>query len=163
MCRESFGLESVKIGRVKFQDALGENKNEEPRTQNKLFRSHIMPNLKNPAIIYGFPSSVTPTAKTDPLDETSALDFRLIADGKSIIHGYTLETDLESFREQTKINGRDLEDSSFNKDLEETLKLGHLPCSGFGMGIERLIQHLSGKEDIRSVYLFGGVKKRGSR
>lgn len=154
--RESFGLDSAKIARIKFQDTMESNINENQRTQNKFFRSSVMPDLKLPTLVYGFPSSVTPTAKTNPLDKTSALDFRLIADGRSIIHGYTLETDLESFRKKAETNGRNLDDNSFSKNLEETLGFGIPPYSGFGMGIERLIQHLSGRDDIREVYLFGG-------
>ena len=51
-------------------------------------------------------------------------------------------------------------DYSKNKDYIEALEYGLAPCAGVGIGIDRLIMLLTGKESIRDVILFPQLKNK---
>ena len=48
----------------------------------------------------------------------------------------------------------------FDKDYIEALEYGLAPCAGVGIGIDRLIMLLTGKESIRDVVLFPQLKNK---
>ena len=54
----------------------------------------------------------------------------------------------------------DEEAMQFDKDYIEALEYGLAPCAGVGIGIDRLIMLLTGKESIRDVVLFPQLKNK---
>ena len=53
-----------------------------------------------------------------------------------------------------------LGDKATEEDYIEALEYGLAPCAGVGIGIDRLIMLLTGKESIRDVILFPQLKNK---
>lgn len=154
LSRSVFGMNTIDIERVKFAELLRKEEKElNPQEQHKIVRKRLN-ERNNPIIVQNYPSALNPIAKTNNNDKY-ALDFRICLQGKTLFHGYELENNLEQLRKKRVSYNKNLEDQ-INDDFEKVMQFGLPPCSGFGMGIERLVQHLSGREGIGDVYFFGG-------
>ncbi len=91
--------------------------------------------------------------KRDPDDENLVLGADLIApDGfGEIIGGSERETDYEALKQRMIDEKMDLKEYEWYLDLR---KYGSVPHSGFGIGLERLVQWMSGIKHIREVIPF---------
>ena len=91
--------------------------------------------------------------KRDPEDPDLVLGADLIApeDFGEIIGGSQREDDHDILLGRIKKEGYDLKDYQWFLDLR---KYGSVPHSGFGIGLERLIQWMSGVRHIREVIPF---------
>jgi len=91
--------------------------------------------------------------KRDPNDENLALGSDMIAPEGfgEIIGGSQREDDHELLLDRIKNENYNIEDYQWFLDLR---KYGSVPHSGFGIGLERLIQWMSGVRHIREVIPF---------
>ena len=91
--------------------------------------------------------------KRDPEDSNLVLGSDMIAPEGfgELIGGSQREDDYDVLLERIKKEGYDIKDYQWFLDLR---KYGSVPHSGFGIGLERLIQWMSGVRHIREVIPF---------
>jgi len=113
--------------------------------------------FKRPVIIYNYPDEIKPfymKANEDGVT-VSAMDVLLPKLGE-IIGGSQREDDYEALIKRMKAKDLDMENYYWYIDLR---RFGSAPHSGFGLGFERLVQFVTGMENIRDVIPFPRTPK----
>ena len=113
--------------------------------------------FKKPIIVYNYPEKIKSFyMKLNEDDETvRAMDVLLPKLGE-IIGGSQREDDYDILLKRLKDNNLDPEEYWWYLDLR---KFGSAPHSGFGLGFERLVQFVTGMENIRDVIPFPRTPK----
>ena len=133
--------------------------------KNIIFETTVEENLIKPTFIYNYPIEISPLARSLDKDGSIAERFELFVNGKELGNSFS---ELNDPKEQAKRfdlqveekNAGDEEAMHFDKDYIEALEYGLAPCAGVGIGIDRLIMLLSGRESIRDVVLFPQLKNK---
>ena len=133
--------------------------------KNIIFETTVEENLIKPTFIYNYPIEISPLARSLDKDGSIAERFELFVNGKELGNSFS---ELNDPKEQAKRfdlqveekNAGDEEAMHFDKDYIEALEYGLAPCAGVGIGIDRLIMLLSGRESIRDVVLFPKLKNK---
>jgi lysyl-tRNA synthetase class 2 len=113
--------------------------------------------IKKPTFIINHPLEMSPLAKKH--DKKTVQRFQLIIDGIEIVNAFSELNDAldqeERFIEQVKQRKKgDEESMEHDKDFVEALKYGMPPAAGFGMGIDRFVMLMCGKNSLREILLF---------
>jgi lysyl-tRNA synthetase class 2 len=127
---------------------------------DELLKTFVRPRLIQPTIIYDYPVSMSPLAKTRPGEERVVERFQAYAGGSlELGNAYSeLNDPIEQrarFEEQMKERrGGDPEQWTIDEDYLTALEYGMPPTGGLGMGIDRLVMLLTNQQSIREVILF---------
>jgi lysyl-tRNA synthetase class 2 len=132
---------------------------------DELIKDFVRPKLIQPTIIFDYPLSMSPLAKTKPGEERVVERFQAIAGGLEIANAYTELNDpleqRERFEEQLKERaGDDEERWSIDEDYLLALEYGMPPAGGLGVGIDRLIMLFTNQPAIREVILFPQLREK---
>jgi lysyl-tRNA synthetase class 2 len=132
---------------------------------DELIKTFVRPKLIQPTIIFDYPVSMSPLAKTKPGEERVAERFQAIAGGLEIANAFTeLNDPIEQrkrFEEQLKERqGDDEERWTIDEDFLLALEYGMPPAGGLGVGIDRLVMLLTGQQSIREVILFPQLREK---
>jgi lysyl-tRNA synthetase class 2 len=126
---------------------------------DQLYKKVARPNMINPVYLTAHPISLSPLARAN--DENPALTdrFQLVINGAEIINGYSeLVNPIEQEKrllEQASLKSKgDDEAMPMDYDYIEAMEVGMPPISGWGMGIDRIIQLLTNSENIKDVVMF---------
>jgi lysyl-tRNA synthetase class 2 len=124
-----------------------------------LFEHLAEPHLVQPTIIYDFPRSVSPLAKSKADEPAWVERFEIYAGGMEIANGYSELNDPDEQRrrfEQQLALGKagNAEAHAVDEDYIRALQYGMPPTAGEGIGIDRLCMLLTGSSSIRDVILF---------
>ena len=130
-----------------------------------LYKKVSRPHIINPTFLTNHPIDLSPLARAN--DDNGALTdrFQLIVNGQEIINGYSELVDSieqeKRFIEQNKLkeNG-DEEAMSIDHEYIKAMEYGMPPISGWGLGIDRFLQFLTGSYNIRDVVLYPLLKAR---
>ena len=132
---------------------------------NALFETVAEPTLNpaRPTWVMRYPASLSPLTRPCPDDPRFADRADLFVAGMEVGPHYTELNDPDvqeaKFREQ--LAGLDDEETtfrSFDQDFIDALKVGMPPAGGMGLGIDRLVMLMAGKETIREVIPFPFVR-----
>jgi lysyl-tRNA synthetase, class II len=121
--------------------------------------SHFVePELIQPTIVYDYPVELSPFARRADEDPAFTERFEYFAGGMELGNAYSELTDPDEqaarFAEQGgAVGGPD-------PDYVEALAHGMPPTGGLGLGIDRLVMLLTGRETIRDVILFPALRER---
>jgi asparaginyl-tRNA synthetase len=108
--------------------------------------------FKKPVVIVNFPRSLKPFYMRVNDDEKTVAAMDILVPGTGeIIGGSQREERLEILLEQMRLKGISIDDYRWYIDLRE---FGSVPHSGFGLGLERLVQFVTGIPNIREVIPF---------
>ena len=108
--------------------------------------------FKKPVVIVNFPRSLKPFYMRVNDDEKTVAAMDILVPGTGeIIGGSQREERLEMLLEQMRLKGISIDDYRWYIDLRE---FGSVPHSGFGLGLERLVQFVTGIPNIREVIPF---------
>jgi asparaginyl-tRNA synthetase len=108
--------------------------------------------FNKPVGIINFPRSLKPFYMRVNDDEKTVAAMDILVPGTGeIIGGSQREERLEMLLEQMRLKGISAEDYRWYVELRE---FGSVPHSGFGLGLERLIQFVTGIPNIREVIPF---------
>jgi lysyl-tRNA synthetase class 2 len=132
---------------------------------DELIKSFVRPKLIQPTIIFDYPLSMSPLAKTKPGEERVVERFQAIIGGLEIANAYTELNDpleqRERFEEQLKERaGDDEERWSIDEDYLLALEYGMPPTGGLGVGVDRLVMLLTNQPAIREVILFPQLREK---
>ena len=132
---------------------------------DEIIKDYVRPKLIQPTIIYDYPVSMSPLAKTKPGEERVAERFQAVAGGLEIANAYSELNDpieqRERFEEQQKERvGADEERWTIDEDYLLALEYGMPPAGGLGVGIDRLVMVLTNQPSIREVILFPQMREK---
>ncbi|KAH7916598.1 hypothetical protein BJ138DRAFT_1139429 [Hygrophoropsis aurantiaca] len=139
----------------------------EPRTNarllDKLVGEFIEPLCVSPAFIVGHPQVMSPLAKQHRSRPGLCERFEGFLAGKEFCNAYTeLNDPFEQrlrFEEQARQKEQgDDEAQGVDETFVNALEHGLPPTAGWGMGIDRLVMHLTNSPNIKEVLLFPAMK-----
>jgi lysyl-tRNA synthetase, class II len=124
-----------------------------------LYKKVSRPNIIEPMFLTKHPIDLSPLARANDEDNTITDRFQLIINGQEIINGYSELVDpvdqKDRLIQQSKLKAQGDEDAMvLDEEYIMAMEHGMPPISGWGMGIDRLIQLLQNRENIRDVVLF---------
>ena len=128
-----------------------------------LYKKVSRPNIINPTFLTKHPIDLSPLARANDENKSLTDRFQLVINGQEIINGYSELVDSneqeERLIEQSKLkeNG-DEEAMSIDNEYIKAMEFGMPPISGWGLGIDRFLQFLTGSYNIRDVVLYPLLK-----
>ena len=132
---------------------------------DQLYKKVARPHLVNPVFLVEHPISLSPLARANDDDPEITDRFQLVINGAEIINAYSELVDPQEqerrLEEQARLKANgDEEAMPMDYDYIHAMEYGMPPISGWGMGIDRLIQLLTSSENIKDVVLFPLMKPR---
>lgn len=132
---------------------------------DQLYKKVARPYLVNPVFLVDHPISLSPLARANDENPNLTDRFQLVINGAEIINAYSELVDPQEqerrLEEQARLkaNGDD-EAMPMDYDYISAMEYGMPPISGWGMGIDRLIQLLTASDNIKDVVLFPLMRPR---
>jgi lysyl-tRNA synthetase class 2 len=122
------------------------------------FSHFVEPALISPTIVYGHPVELSPFARVTDDDETLTERFEYFAAGMELGNAYTEINEAAEQQQRFDEQSAHVEGVRGDPDYVEALSYGMPPTGGLGLGIDRLVMLLSGRETIRDVILFPALR-----
>jgi lysyl-tRNA synthetase, class II len=134
---------------------------------DQLYKKVSRPSLVQPTFIMRHPIDLSPLARRSDDNPMVTDRFQLVVGGWEIVNAYSELVDpvdqAERFEQQAKANAQGDSDAHRKDDEFVTaLEYGCPPCSGFGMGIDRIVALLTNQTNLRDVVLFPLMKPEES-
>ncbi len=132
---------------------------------DELLKTFVRPKLVQPTIVFDYPVSMSPLAKSKPGEERVVERFQAYAGGLELANAYSELNDpieqRERFTEQLRERqGNEEERWTIDEDFLTALEYGMPPTGGLGVGIDRLVMLLTNQQSIREVILFPQLKEK---
>jgi lysyl-tRNA synthetase, class II len=125
------------------------------------FSHFVEPSLIEPTIVHGHPVELSPFARVLDDDPSFAERFEYFAAGMELGNAYTEINEAAEQQRRFDEQSEFVEGVRGDPDYVEALSYGMPPTAGLGLGIDRLVMLLSGKETIRDVILFPALRSAG--
>ena len=130
---------------------------------DQLYKKVSRPSIVQPTFVTEHPLDLSPLARKNDENPFLTDRFQLVVGGWEIVNGYSELIDpvdqAERFEEQAKANASgDTEAHCKDDDYVKALEYGCPPCSGIGMGIDRIVALLTQQSNLRDVVLFPLMK-----
>jgi lysyl-tRNA synthetase class 2 len=129
-----------------------------PQLVDHAFGHVVEPSLIEPTIVYGHPLELSPFARVTDEDETITERFEYFAAGMELGNAYTEISDAGEQQRRFDEQSEHVEGVRGDADYVDALSYGMPPTGGLGLGIDRLVMLLSGRETIRDVILFPALR-----
>ncbi len=128
-----------------------------------LYKKVARPSMIGPVYLTEHPVELSPLARNNDNNNEITDRFQLVVNGAEIVNGYSeLVNPMEQERrllEQAKLKEQgDDEAMDMDYDYISAMEYGMPPISGWGMGIDRMIQLLTNSENIKDVIMFPLMK-----
>lgn len=126
---------------------------------DQLYKKVSRPSIIAPTFLVEHPKSLSPLARANDENPDIVDRFQLIINGAEVINAYSELVDpqdqKERLMEQAKLKANgDEEAMTMDYDYIEAMEYGMPPISGWGMGIDRILQVLTGMDNIRDLIMF---------
>jgi lysyl-tRNA synthetase, class II len=125
----------------------------------------VEPNLEQPTFVVDYPKELSPLARERAEDPKTVERFEAFAAGMEIANGFSELIDPDEqrtrFIEQDRIDALtdgEAETMPYDEAFVEALEQGMPPTGGVGLGIDRLVMLLTGRDSIREVVLFPAMR-----
>ena len=130
---------------------------------DKAITAYVEPRLIEPTILYDYPIELSPFARATDDDPTITERFEFYVGGMELGNAFSELNDAQEQDERFSMQaeegaGGNVEAEQGDPDYVEALSYGMPPTGGLGMGIDRLVMVLAGKESIRDVILFPALR-----
>ncbi len=124
-----------------------------------LYKKVARPHMLGPVYLTEHPTSLSPLARSNDDRPEISDRFQLVINGAEIVNGYSELVDPQEqerrLLEQASLKAAgDEEAMDMDYDYIGAMEYGMPPISGWGMGIDRIVQLLTGSESIRDVVMF---------
>jgi lysyl-tRNA synthetase class 2 len=129
-----------------------------PQLVDHAFGHFVEPGLIEPTIVFGHPVELSPFARVTDDDPALTERFEYFAAGMELGNAYTEINDAEEQQRRFDEQSAHVEGVRGDPDYVEALSYGMPPTGGLGLGIDRLVMLLSGRETIRDVILFPALR-----
>jgi lysyl-tRNA synthetase class 2 len=132
-----------------------------PQLVDHAFGHFVEPSLVEPTIVYGHPVELSPFARLTDEDESLTERFEYFAAGMELGNAYSEINDPQEQQRRFDEQSEHVEGVRGDPEYVEALSYGMPPTGGLGLGIDRLVMLLSGRETIRDVILFPALRTTG--
>jgi lysyl-tRNA synthetase, class II len=129
-----------------------------PQLVDHAFGHFVEPSLVEPTIVHGHPVELSPFARVTDEDEALTERFEYFAAGMELGNAYTEINDAAEQQRRFDEQSAHVEGVRGDPDYVEALAYGMPPTGGLGLGIDRLVMLLAGRETIRDVILFPALR-----
>ena len=125
---------------------------------DQLYKKVARPHVLNPIFLIKHPTDLSPLARAND-DNPNVVDrFQLVINGAEIINAYSELVDPQEQERRLEQQARlkasgDEEAMPMDYDYIEAMEYGMPPISGWGIGIDRLIQLVTNSENIKDFIL----------
>ena len=125
-----------------------------------LLSKHVEPTLTQPTFILDYPKELSPFAKDHRSEPGLVERFECFAGGIEFANAFSELNDPDEQRARFEAQREEADDESqpYDEDYVRALEHGMPPTGGIGIGIDRLVMLLSGKDSIREVVLFPAMR-----
>lgn len=135
---------------------------------DQLYKKVARPHIINPIFLIKHPTELSPLARANDENPNVVDRFQLVINGAEIINAYSELVDPQEqerrLEEQAKLKANgDEEAMPMDYDYIEAMEYGMPPISGWGMGIDRLVQLLTNSDNIKDVILFPLMRPKEER
>ncbi|MBM3231330.1 lysine--tRNA ligase [Candidatus Peregrinibacteria bacterium] len=130
---------------------------------DQLYKKVSRPKIVQPTFVTKHPLDLSPLARRNDDNPDSTDRFQLVVGGWEIVNAYSELIDpvdqAQRFDAQSKASAKGDSDAH-RKDDEyvKALEYGCPPCSGWGMGVDRIVALLTQQGNLRDVVLFPLMK-----
>ena len=125
---------------------------------DKAFSHFVEPELVRPTIVYDYPVEISPFARETDDDPTLTERFEFFVAGMELGNAFSEINDAATQQERFDQQAQQFEGEPGDPDYIEALSYGMPPTGGLGLGIDRLVMLLTGRETIRDVVLFPALR-----
>ncbi len=124
-----------------------------------LYKKVARPHLIEPTFLVEHPIELSPLARANDEDKTLTDRFQLVINGAEIINAYSelvdpIDQEQRLLHQAELKAGGDEEAMMMDYDYIGAMEYGMPPISGWGMGVDRVIQVLTGTPNIKDNILF---------
>ncbi len=130
-----------------------------------LLSKYVEPELRRPTFVVDYPKEISPLARERPGDPEIVERFEAFAGGMEIANGFSELIDADEQRKRFEaqervetLEGGDAETMPYDEAFVQALEQGMPPTAGVGLGVDRLVMLLTGRESIREVVLFPAMR-----
>lgn len=128
-----------------------------------LYKKVSRPRLISPTFLVEHPKSLSPLARANDENPDIVDRFQLVINGAEVINAYSELVDpvdqKNRLMEQARLKAAgDDEAMVMDDDYIRAMEYGMPPISGWGMGVDRMLQVLLGEKNIRELILFSLVR-----
>jgi lysyl-tRNA synthetase class 2 len=130
-----------------------------------LLGKYVEPTLTRPSFVIDYPKELSPLARERPDRPEIVERFEAFAAGMEIANGFSELIDPDEQRERFQAQERMdaltdgvAETMPYDEAYVQALEQGMPPTGGVGLGIDRLVMLLTGRESIREVVLFPAMR-----
>jgi lysyl-tRNA synthetase, class II len=130
-----------------------------------LIGKYVEPNLTRPSFIVDYPKELSPLARERPDRADIVERFEAFAGGMEIANGFSELIDPDEQRARFQAQDRidtltdgEAETMPHDEAYVQALEQGMPPTGGVGLGIDRLVMLLTGRDSIREVVLFPAMR-----
>ena len=128
---------------------------------HELFEATVEPalaKLDTPMFVLDYPAALCPLTRRKADDPSIALRFELYIAGMEIANAYTELNDpaVQEANFRGQLRGEDSAETMrvMDEDFVTALRHGMPPAGGLGIGVDRVVMLLTGRQSIRDVILF---------
>ncbi|MEG2311600.1 MAG: amino acid--tRNA ligase-related protein, partial [Bacilli bacterium] len=124
-----------------------------------LYKKVARPNIIKPIYLVEHPISLSPLARANDQNKELTDRFQLVINGVEIVNGFSelvdpIEQERRLQQQAALKESGDDEAMEMDHDYITAMEYGLPPISGWGMGIDRLMQLITGCDNIKDVVLF---------
>lgn len=152
-------LEKIEEEHIALTSATNPHKLGRGNLIDLLYKKVSRPKLIAPTFLIEHPTDLSPLARANDNNPELSDRFQLVINGTEIINAYSELVDPQEQRKRLmeqarcKANG-DEEAMVMDDDYVAAMEYGMPPISGWGMGIDRVLQILMGTENIKDTVMF---------
>jgi len=146
--------EAAKKMGIEVDETMGKGK-----LIDEIFGEKCEANYIQPTFITDYPIEMSPLCKKHRSNPELTERFELMINGKEVANAYSELNDpidqRERFEEQLRLSEKGDDEAMFiDQDFLRALEYGMPPCSGMGIGIDRLVMLLTNNSSIQEVLFF---------
>ena len=135
-----------------------------PQLADELLSKFVEPTLTEPTFVLDYPLELSPFARTHRSQPRLAERWEAFVSGMEIANAFSELTDPDEQRRRFGAQRRlaaegDEETQPHDELFLEALEQGMPPTGGVGLGIDRLVMALTGRDSIREVILFPAMRR----
>jgi lysyl-tRNA synthetase, class II len=134
-----------------------------PRLVDHLLSKYVEPELIEPTFLFDYPVELSPLAKVHRSEPGLVERFEVFAGGMEFGNAFTELNDPDDQRARFEAQRLDAaagdeEAMPYDEAYVRALEHGMPPTGGIGIGIDRLVMLLTGRDTIREVVLFPAMR-----
>ena len=156
-------LEKIKLDKIEIDSETPLENLGYGNLVDQLYKKVARPHLVNPVFLTKHPISLSPLARANDDNPNLTDRFQLVINGAEIINAYSelvdpIEQEKRLLAQASLKAAGDEEAMCMDYDYIEAMEYGMPPISGWGIGIDRLLQLLTNSDNIKDCILFPLMK-----